>query len=217
MHLGCILLGAPGSGKGTQAKILSENLNIPHISTGDILRKEVQEASSLGLKVQEIIASGKLVSDDLIIEIVKKRFQQSDVRAGYILDGFPRTVAQAESFESIIRGLHFPDPKVILLDVAEEALIDRLTGRLTCGSCGQVYHLTLNPPKKAGVCDLCGGSLESRKDDSRETVTNRLKVYEAETAPLISFYSSKGWLTRVGGEKALADINRQIEVRLKAG
>ncbi len=207
---GSILLGAPGSGKGTQAKVLSKELGIPHISTGDILRAEVNSGSPLGNKVKEIMSSGKLVSDDLITEIVEKRFEQPDVKRGFILDGFPRTTAQAESLERILSNQNLGSPQVILLEVAREALIERLTGRLTCGKCGQAYHRKLNPPKSTGVCDVCGAALVERKDDSLETVVRRLDVYENETRPLIDYYAQKGRLKRLSGDQEMGQITGAI-------
>jgi len=209
-HYGSILLGAPGSGKGTQAKVLSEDLRIPHISTGDILRSEVQSESQLGNRVKEIMTSGKLVSDELICEIVAKRFHKPDVSKGYLLDGFPRTVAQADALEGILKESGLPSPKVILLNVGEEILIERLTGRLTCSQCGRAFHKTLNPPKMVGKCDACDGELVQRKDDSLETVKKRLNVYEEETKPLIEFYSRKGLLTTLSGDQEMSKITTGI-------
>ncbi len=215
-HYGSILLGAPGSGKGTQAKVLCDDLRIPHISTGDILRSEVQSESQLGNRVKEIMTSGQLVSDELICEIVAKRFHKPDVLKGYVLDGFPRTVAQANALEKILSEASLPLPKVILLNVAEQILIERLTGRLTCSQCGRAFHSTLNPPKVAGKCDACEGELVQRKDDSLETVKKRLAVYEAETKPLIDFYSRKGLLSTLSGDQEMSKITAGIRQLLGA-
>jgi len=215
-HFGSILLGAPGSGKGTQAKVLSDDLRIPHISTGDILRSEVQSESPLGNRVKEIMTSGQLVSDELICEIVAKRFHKPDVLKGYILDGFPRTVAQANALEAILSERSMPAPKVILLNVEDQVLVDRLTGRLTCSQCGRAFHKTLNPPKVAGKCDNCDGELVQRKDDSLETVKKRLHVYEDETKPLIDFYSRKGLLSTLSGDQEMSKITVGIRKLLGA-
>lgn len=191
----CILLGAPGSGKGTQAKKLQERFNIPHISTGDILRKEIEAGSELGKRVQQIMASGKLVGDDLIVEIVRNRFSKQDVQSGFVLDGFPRTIHQADSLSDILKEAKLPLPKVLQLDVPDQVLIDRLTGRMSCAQCGTVYHRRLNPPRKAGICNECGSTkFVERKDDSEETVRKRLNVYKAETEPLVDYYRSRGLL-----------------------
>ena len=215
-HFGCILLGAPGSGKGTQAKVLSDDLRIPHVSTGDILRSEVQSESQLGIRVKEIMSSGQLVSDALICEIVAKRFYKPDLLKGYILDGFPRTVAQADALETILIERGLPQPKVILLNVGNSILIERLTGRLTCSQCGRAFHKTLNPPKAVGKCDACDGELVQRKDDSLKTVKKRLEVYEDETKPLIDFYSQKGHLSSLSGDQEMFKITTGIRKVLGA-
>lgn len=211
---GLILLGAPGSGKGTQAKRLQKELNIPHISTGDILRAEVAKGSPLGLKVKEIMQSGALVNDQLIGEVVDQRFNEPDVRKGFILDGYPRTVAQAVMLEELFAKKNLPKPVVIYFEMDHRVLVDRLTGRLSCPQCGAVFHRSLNPPKKENICDHCGHmGLIQRKDDSEETISKRLDIFENETSILLDFYSQKGNLKRLNG---LQSVDKLYEEILKA-
>jgi len=214
-HLGCILLGAPGSGKGTQAKILHRSLRIPHISTGDILRSEVQKKSALGLKVSEILASGQLVNDDLMKELVRVRLGESDAVNGYILDGYPRNKSQAEVLDQIIQSLKYFSPVAVYIELPESNLLARIVGRLSCGSCGSIFHEVLNPPKVALVCDSCGGDLMKRKDDTESTVKKRLEIYREETAPLLDFYKARGVLQTVSGLQKIEQITKDIEAALK--
>lgn len=211
---GCILLGAPGSGKGTQAQIISKDLSIPHISTGDILRSEVNSGSALGQEVKEIMTSGSLVSDELMIKIVEKRMSQDDVKKGFILDGFPRTIPQAEQLALILASKSLPSPRVILMEVPREVLVERLTGRLTCSACGRAFHRTLNPSRKPGLCDLCGSTLVERKDDSLETAKKRLEVYTLETQPLIDFYAKRGALKVIPGDRPMSAISSSLKEAL---
>lgn len=215
MALGCILLGAPGSGKGTQAKRLQATFKIPHISTGDILRAEIAKQSPLGIQVKEIMASGKLVSDDLISEVVAERFKDADVRKGYLLDGYPRTLKQAETFSKFLASHQFSNPVVIHLELSNDELKRRLLGRLSCSKCGAVFHKDLNPPKVENICDVCGSNLVQRKDDSEETVVKRLRVFEDETAVLLNFYSKLGLLKNINGAQDLDQITRELENVLK--
>ena len=205
-----ILLGAPGAGKGTQAEILSEKLSIPTISTGNILREAIKNGTETGLKAKSFMDAGKLVPDDVIIGIVRERVAQPDCANGYILDGVPRTIPQAEALEAA--GIHFDS--VVSIEIADSVIEARLTGRRVCGSCGASFHITANPPKKEGVCDLCGGELVIRKDDAPETVKNRLRVYHAETEALKEFYGKLGILKLVNGnqpiEKASGDILKAL-------
>lgn len=202
MSLGCILLGAPGSGKGTQAKRLQSAFSIPHISTGDMLRAEVTKESPLGKQVKEIMTTGKLVSDELMTAVVESRFKQPDVKAGFLLDGYPRTTNQAESLEKILKSNGLTDPVVIYLELNNKILTERLLGRLTCTKCGAAFHKDLNPPKVSMTCDSCGHApLVQRKDDSEETVVKRLKVFEDETSVLLDFYGKKGRLKTVDGSQ----------------
>lgn len=193
---GLILIGPPGSGKGTQAKKIEKKFSIPHISTGDMFRAEVKAGSELGKQVQVVMDSGQYVSDELTNAVVDKRFSAEDVKRGYILDGFPRTVDQAIELEKIITKYSLPRPHVLLFEVGREALITRLTGRLTCPSCGAVFHKSLNPPQSANICDQCGHQgLDARKDDTEDTVVKRLDVFTAQTGPVVDFYKQKGVVT----------------------
>ena len=189
-----VLLGPPGAGKGTQAVRLVEKYGIPQISTGDIFRKNIKEGTELGKKAQEYTNSGRLVPDELVVDLVADRLQQEDCANGYLLDGFPRTIAQAEAFDRFLEEHGQKLDAVINFEVGYEALMERLTGRRLCKVCGASYHIKNMPPKVEGVCDRCGGALEQRKDDTRETATDRLKVYEESTAPLIGYYSKTGAL-----------------------
>ena len=207
-----ILLGAPGAGKGTQAEIISKKLNIPTISTGNILREAIKNGTETGLKAKSFMDNGKLVPDDVIIGIVRERVARDDCANGYILDGVPRTIPQAEALEAA--GIHFD--RVISIEIEDSVIEARMTGRRVCCSCGASYHMTANPPKKAGVCDLCGGELVTRKDDAPETVRNRLKVFHTETEALKDFYQKLGILRLVEGnqpiELATAEILKALGV-----
>lgn len=201
-----ILLGAPGAGKGTQAEILSKKLGIPTISTGNILREAIKNQTETGLKAKQYMDNGQLVPDDVIIGIVRERLSQADCAKGYILDGMPRTIPQAAALEE--SGVHFD--AVVSIEILDEVIESRMTGRRVCGSCGASYHITANPPKVEGVCDVCGGALTIRKDDNPETVKNRLKVFHAETEPLKDFYAKLGILKLVEGNQPIEDATRDI-------
>ena len=207
-----ILLGAPGAGKGTQAEIISKKLNIPTISTGNILREAIKNGTPTGLKAKEFMDNGKLVPDDVIIGIVRERVAREDCANGYILDGVPRTIPQAQALEDA--GIHFDC--VVSIEIADSVIEARMTGRRVCGSCGASFHIAANPPKKEGVCDLCGGELVTRKDDAPETVRNRLKVFHTETEALKDFYQKLGILRLVEGnqpiELATAEILKALGV-----
>ena len=207
-----ILLGAPGAGKGTQAEIISKKLNIPTISTGNILREAIKNGTPTGLKAKEFMDNGKLVPDDVIIGIVRERVARDDCANGYILDGVPRTIPQAQALEDA--GIHFDC--VVSIEIADSVIEARMTGRRVCGSCGASFHIVANPPKKEGICDLCGSELVIRKDDAPETVKNRLKVFHAETEALKDFYRKLGILKLVEGdqpiEAATAEILRALGV-----
>jgi adenylate kinase len=199
--LNFIFLGAPGAGKGTQAELLSLKLNIPHISTGDILRDEVKKGTLLGEKVMVFMSKGELVPDGLILEVVKKRLEEQDCEKGFILDGFPRTQVQAESLDRLLNGISKKIDGVIKIRVSDETIIKRLSARLVCELCGADYNLETRPPKEAGRCDLCGGELEQRVDDNREVILKRLEVYVRLTQPLESYYQGQGKLIEIDGEK----------------
>ncbi|MCE2993782.1 MAG: adenylate kinase [Alphaproteobacteria bacterium] len=213
-----IFLGAPGAGKGTQAQILSEALCIPRLSTGDILRKEIADSTNLGLKIQKIMDSGDLVSDDIMIQLVEKRVSQSDTKNGFIIDGFPRTLPQAEALQPILEGLTHIDGEtyVINLSVRESELIKRFTGRFSCANCGALYHKEYKKPEVQGVCDKCSATdFIIRNDDNDESVKLRLKIYAEKTAPLIDYYNSKGMLISVMGEQEIHEITVDIMSAIK--
>ncbi|MBQ4506426.1 MAG: adenylate kinase [Firmicutes bacterium] len=205
-----VLLGPPGAGKGTQAVRISEKYNIPHISTGDIFRANVKEGTPLGKKAKEYMDQGLLVPDSLVCDLVEDRLRAEDCANGYLLDGFPRTVFQAERLDSYLMSQCMQLDAVVDIEVAPEALLPRLTGRRVCSKCGATYHMLSHPPKAEGVCDVCGGEVIQRADDSEETVMNRLKVYEAQTAPLIDYYGEDDRLLRIDGEKTPAEVFEQI-------
>lgn len=205
-----VLLGPPGSGKGTQAKVLADRFRIPHISTGDIFRKNLSEGTELGQLARRYMDQGVLVPDDVTEAMVKDRLEQPDAKAGFILDGFPRNLAQGEHFDTMLDDLSRALTAVIYLVVRQDTLVSRLTGRRVCAQCGAVYHVVLNPPQVEGICDVCGGRLEQRRDDSRETVTKRLAVYYDETAPLVSFYQHKGLVREFDGEAPVDVVTGHI-------
>jgi len=207
-----ILLGGPGAGKGTQAKKLIEKYQIPQISTGDILRAAVKEGTEMGKKAKEYMDAGKLVPDEVVIGIIKDRLAQPDCKKGFILDGFPRTVPQAEALEKVVSDLGTKIDHVVSIDVDEEALVTRLTGRRTCKNpdCGQMYHIKFTPPKKEGVCDKCGGELYQRDDDNETTVRSRLATYNQATKPLIDHYQAKGLVRPIPGVGGIDDIFTKI-------
>lgn len=201
-----ILLGAPGAGKGTQAEIISKKLGIPTISTGNILREAIKNGTETGLKAKSFMDNGQLVPDDVIIGIVAERVAWEDCANGYILDGVPRTLPQAAALEE--QGIHFD--AVVSIEISDDVIEARMTGRRVCGSCGASYHVVANPPKTEGICDLCGQALVTRKDDAPETVRNRLKVFHAETEPLKDFYAKLGSLKLVEGNQPIENATRDI-------
>ena len=201
-----ILLGAPGAGKGTQAEIISRKLNISTISTGNILREAIKNGTEIGLKAKSFMDNGKLVPDDVIIGIVKERVSRDDCKNGFILDGVPRTIPQAEALEQ--QGVHFD--RVVSIEIEDSVIEARMTGRRVCGACGASFHVTANPPKVEGVCDLCGKELIVRKDDTPETVRNRLRVYHEQTEPLKDFYGKLGVLKLAEGNQPIEAATRDI-------
>jgi len=215
MRLNIILLGPPGCGKGTQAKMLTEKYHIPQISTGDILREAVRNRTPLGLEAKTYMDSGKLVPDDVVIGIIQDRLKQPDCEKGFILDGFPRTVVQAEALDDTLKTMGKKIEHAISISVDEEELLRRLTGRRTCRSCGAMFHILFNPPKKEGICDKCSGELYQRDDDKEETIRNRLNVYNQQTAPLIDYYQKKELLRTIEGVGKIEDIFRKIEEVIK--
>ena len=209
-----VLLGAPGAGKGTQAKKLIEKYNIPQISTGDLLRAAVGEGTPLGLEAKSYMDKGDLVPDSVVLGMVEERLQQDDCREGYILDGFPRNTAQAEALDEMLDKLGMPLDAALSVDVPTEDLMKRLTGRRTCKSCGQMYNIHFSAPASEGVCDKCGGELYQRDDDQEETISKRLEVYQAQTAPLIDYYQGKGILKSVGGTGDIDEIFANVQATL---
>lgn len=211
-----VLLGPPGAGKGTQAVKLVEEYKIPHISTGDIFRKNIKEGTELGKKVVAITSAGKLVPDEVVCEIVEDRLLQDDCADGYLLDGFPRTIAQAEAFDRFLEKHDQKLDAVINLEVGHDTLMVRLTGRRVCKACGAGYHVANMPPKVEGVCDKCGGELEQRKDDTAETAENRIAVYNESTAPLVDYYTKSGVLKNFDSEKDHMEVFQMIVDELGA-
>ena len=209
-----ILLGAPGAGKGTQAEKLVELYQIPHISTGDMFRKAQKEGTELGLKAKSYMDQGQLVPDEVTVGIVKERLAEDDCKGGFLLDGFPRTVQQADALDGILVELDLALDRVVNIEVDKAFLVDRLTGRRVCRACGATFHVTNKAPKVEGVCDKCGGELYQRNDDKVETVSNRLDVYAAQTAPLIEYYQSKGIMSSIDGSKSMEDVLADIRTAL---
>jgi len=213
--LNLILIGPPGAGKGTQAGKLKVKYNIPHISTGDIFRKSFKSGTELGKKAREYMDKGELVPDDIVIEIVKERLLQKDCEGGFLLDGFPRTVPQAEKLDEFFKESGMKIDKVVDIAVGNDELIERLSGRRVCKSCGETYHVTYMPPKEPGICDVCGGELYQRPDDNKETVANRIEVYDTQTRPLEDYYKKAGNIAFIDGmtglESVFSDIVKSIE------
>lgn len=205
-----ILLGPPGAGKGTQAKMLVEHFGVPQISTGDILRAAVKEGTPMGVKAKSFMDAGALVPDEVVVGIVEERLQKEDCGAGFILDGFPRTVPQADALQSTLAGLGKELDAVVSLEVDIEALVVRLAGRRACKSCGAGYHLQYEPPVKSGVCDACGGELIQRDDDKEETIRNRMSVYLEQTLPLVEYYQGAGLLSQVDGMLPIEDVRAAV-------
>jgi len=205
-----ILLGPPGAGKGTQAKMLIDKYRMPQISTGDILRAAVKEGTPLGKEAKSFMDKGQLVPDSVVIGIVEERIQQPDCQRGYMLDGFPRTVPQAEALDEMLRKRKSKIDHVVSVEVARDELVKRLTGRRTCRECGEGFHIHSKPPKKAGKCDKCGAELYQRDDDNEKTVTARLQVYENQTFPLIEYYKKQGKVKPVDGLGEMKTIFERI-------
>ncbi len=205
-----ILLGPPGAGKGTQAVKIVEKYKIPHISTGDIFRENIKNGTELGKKAQEYMNKGELVPDDLVIEIATTRLLADDCKNGFLLDGFPRTVYQAEKLDEFLAAHESKIDTVLDIAVEKEELMTRLTGRRVCKACGASYHVVNIPPKKEGICDTCGGALMQRADDTAETVTNRIEVYDAQTKPLVAYYEKDGIIAHIDGATGLDNVFADI-------
>ncbi len=205
-----VLLGPPGAGKGTQAAGIIKNYSIPHISTGDIFRKNIKENTELGQEAKKYMDQGLLVPDELVVKIVKDRLMEDDCKEGFLLDGFPRTVAQADSLDTELKEMGISLDSVINIVVPAEALIQRAVGRRICKSCGATYHVEFNKPAVEGKCDVCGGELFQRDDDNEETVSKRIEVYNEQTQPLIDYYTDKGIIFNVDGLKPIDDVLAEI-------
>ena len=205
-----VLLGAPGSGKGTQAKFLIDKYKIPQISTGDLLRAAVAASSELGRKAKTAMDAGQLVADDIVLGMIQERLAKPDARAGFILDGFPRNIPQAQALDAMLARVGQPLQLALLVDVDTEVLMKRITGRRTCGACGAIYNIYYSVPRVSGKCDKCGGMLQHRSDDNEPTVRNRLKVYEEQTAPLVSYFKAQGKLRTAKGVGSITDIFKTI-------
>lgn len=211
-----IMLGAPGAGKGTQAKKLAAKYGIPHISTGDIFRANIKNGTELGKKAKVYMDQGLLVPDELVVDLIMDRFKEPDCEKGYVLDGFPRTIPQAEALDRALAENNDSIEYAIDVDVSDEAIIRRMSGRRACVTCGATYHIVNIPPKQEGICDVCGGKLILRDDDKPETVEKRLKVYHEQTQPLIEYYKAKGILRSVDGTKD-ADVTFEEIVGILEG
>ncbi|MFR4985887.1 MAG: adenylate kinase [Lachnospirales bacterium] len=201
-----VLIGSPGAGKGTQAKVLSKHFGIAHISTGNLLREETSLKTEIGLKIIDIMNAGKLVSDEIVETLLSNRIKKDDCKNGFILDGYPRNVEQAEGLSAVVGNID----KVVLISVDDNLIIERMVGRRGCPKCGQMYHIKYNPPKEDGVCSECGSELVQRKDDNEETVKNRLSVYHTSTSPIIDYYKNKGLLLEISGVGNIDDISKQL-------
>ena len=210
IRLKIILLGPPGAGKGTQAKLITEKYSIPHISTGDIFRKNISEKTPLGIEAKRYMDNGQLVPDEVTIGIVNDRLSMSDCKNGFLLDGFPRTVKQAEALDSFLNSNEQKIDTALLIDVPKEFILERMTGRRVCSACGASYHIKFNTPKVENKCDICGGPLVQRKDDTEETVKERLDVYDRQTQPLIQYYKEKNILAKVDGTEEIGMVFEKI-------
>ena len=205
-----IMLGAPGSGKGTTAKVLAERTNLPHISTGDIFRANIKNNTELGQKAKTYMDKGELVPDELVVDLIMDRFKEADCANGYVLDGFPRTIPQAEALDKALSANGESVDYAVNVEVPDENIINRMSGRRACVGCGATYHIQFNAPKVEGVCDTCGEKLILRDDDKPETVKNRLSVYHEQTQPLIDYYSKKGVLAEVDGTQSMENVFNAI-------
>ena len=210
-----VIFGPPGSGKGTQSKLISELYGIPHISTGDIFRDEIARGSRLGRLAEEYISKGLLVPDEVVVKMVRERLLREDCKPGFILDGFPRTLRQAEELDKILEEFDWRLNAVINLVVDEEEVVRRITLRRVCSICGEIYHLEFNPPKRPGVCDKCGGKLYQREDDTEEVVRKRLKVYKTQTEPILRYYREKGLVKDVDGNPSIEEVFERVKAVLK--
>lgn len=205
-----VLLGPPGAGKGTQGKLLRDRFEACQISTGDILRKAVADKTPLGKEAESYLSRGELVPDDVIVRLVGERLKQKDCANGFVLDGFPRTLPQAESLEEILKTMALPLDAVLSIQVPHDVIVQRLAGRRNCQNCGALYHVNFDPPSNGETCDRCDGGLQQRDDDREETITTRLRVYESQTAPLANYYRERGNLREINGVGKVEDIQKRI-------
>jgi adenylate kinase len=205
-----VLAGPPGSGKGTQAKLLAPKLHVPHISLGDLLREAVRSGSELGVLAKSYLDAGKLVPDKVAIDVAEEAVKKEECRKGFVIDGFPRTLEQAILFDKLIGKLKFNLAKVIYIDIPMEEILRRLTGRRSCKKCGAVYHIVFNPPKVENKCDKCGGELYQRHDDTEDVIKVRYEVYEKQTMPLIDYYTKSGKLAKIDGTKPVAEVFKEV-------
>jgi adenylate kinase len=210
-----VLLGPPGAGKGTQAKLLEEELKIPQIASGDLLRLAVRNKTPLGLEAKRYMDQGTLVPDDLVVRLIEERLSQPDAAKGFILDGFPRTLAQAEALREMLERNHTSIDLVLALVVPDQEIIKRISGRRTCKNCGAMYHTIFDPPRNVGLCNKCNNELYQRDDDAEDTVKMRLEVYDTQTRPLLSYYQDRGLLRRVDGIGSLDDVHRRIRAAIQ--
>jgi len=211
MTVDLVLMGLPGAGKGTQAAMIVEKYGIPHISTGDMFRAAIKEGTELGKKAKKFMDEGQLVPDEVTIGIVRERLAKEDCKKGFLLDGFPRTVPQAEALDNILNEMNRSIDYVIHIDVDREILMERLTGRRICRDCGATYHLVFNPPKQPNVCDKCNGELYQRDDDNEETVANRLEVNINQQQPLLDYYRNKGVLKTIDGNRKIEEVFQEVD------
>ncbi len=210
-----ILIGPPGAGKGTQAESIKAKLPIAHVSTGDMLRENVRKGTELGKKARAFMDAGKLVPDDLIIDMMRSRLNADDARSGFLLDGFPRTVTQAEALDGLLCEMAINLDAVVLLEVSDDTVVTRLTSRRVCSSCGAIYNTVAHPPKIAGVCDVCSGKVVQRDDDKESVIRDRLAVYHEQTAPLVSYYEKRGVLHRVDATLGKDSVLKLLETKAK--
>jgi adenylate kinase len=205
-----VLIGPPGAGKGTQARALSELCAIPQVASGDLLRAAVRDRTELGAQAQEFMDRGELVPDELVVKLIENRLDSDDARKGFILDGFPRAVSQAKALGAMLARRGIAIDRAVAIAVADEEIVQRISGRRTCSKCGAMYHVRFEPPQRAGVCDKCGGELEQREDDREETVRNRLDVYNASTRPVLDFYRAESLLSEVDGTGRPDEVEARI-------
>jgi adenylate kinase len=211
-----ILIGPPGAGKGTQAKRMIDRLGVPQISTGDMFRAAVKDGTPMGKKAKEYMDKGALVPDEVVIGVVNERFGKPDCKKGFILDGFPRTLEQAKALDGLLKKLGTKLDHVVVIEVPDDFLVDRLTGRRTCRGCNYMHHIKYDPPKKPGVCDKCGGELYQRDDDKEETIRQRLKTYHDQTSPLIKYYSAQGVVRKINGTLSMEQVQNAIKAAIGA-